>query len=448
MSHRPAAYHLPHATPTPSRHLVAPAVSASSGTSAADEVAARIAAGESTAAAQVVSALARHTPVLSSRSLSERCGGRLLLKAENLQRTGSFKLRGAVHKISRLTDATGVVAGSAGNHGQSLAYAARAQGIPCEVFMPREAPVAKVAAVEAFGGTVHLEGDSVDECVAAARARAQETGAGFVHPFDDPDIILGQSTLGLELLEDVPDLAQVVVPVGGGGLISGIAGVVKERRAGGNRVRIVGVQVDACAPFPESLKGSEPITATARATIADGIAIKRPGDITLPLVHRWVDDMVVVSEEEIADAMVWLLERSKLVVEGGGAAGVAALLAGKVAAEVGGTGSGATVIVLSGGNVDAGLLAAVAQRNETLKGRRMRLFTRISDRPGGLAALLTLIADAGGNVVHVDHVRDAVALHVRETGIEITLETRSAAHSDTIVAALEAAGYEVQRHDG
>jgi threonine dehydratase len=420
-------------------------MSASAPASAADEVAARIAAGESATAAAVVSTLARHTPVLSSRSLSERCGGRLLLKAENLQRTGSFKLRGAVHKISRLTDATGVVAGSAGNHGQSLAYAARAKGIPCEVFMPREAPVAKVAAVEAFGGIVHLQGDSVDECVAAARARAKETGAGFVHPFDDPDVILGQSTLGLELLQDVPDLAQVVVPVGGGGLISGIAGVVKAR-PGGDRVRVVGVQVDACAPFPESLRGNAPVTFSARATIADGIAIKRPGDITLPLVRRWVDDMVVVSEEEIADAMVWLLERSKLVVEGGGAAGVAALLAGRVA---GGTPSGgATVIVLSGGNVDAGLLAAVAQRNETLMGRRIRLFTRISDRPGGLAALLTLIAEAGGNVVHADHVREAVPLHVRETGVEIALETRGPKHSDEIVAAIEAAGYEVHRLEG
>ena len=416
-------------------------MSASAPGSAADQVAARIAAGESAAAARVVSTLARHTPVLTSHSLSERCGGRLLLKAENLQRTGSFKLRGAVHKLSRLSDASGVVAGSAGNHGQSLAYAARAQGIPCEVFMPREAPVAKVAAVEAFGGIVHLEGDSVDACVTAARARAQESGAAFVHPFDDPDIILGQSTLGLELLEDVPDIEQVVVPVGGGGLISGIAGVVKSRRAGGDRVKVVGVQVDACAPFPESMKGNAPITATARATIADGIAIKRPGDITLPLVNRWVDDMVVVSEEDIADAMVWLLERSKLVVEGGGAVGVAAVLSGKVVPAP----RGATVIVLSGGNVDPGLLAMVAQRNETLKGRRMRLFTRISDRPGGLAALLTLIADSGGNVVHADHVRDAVALHVRETGIEITLETRSAAHGDAIIAALEDAEYDVRR---
>jgi threonine dehydratase len=419
-------------------------LSASAPGSIADDVAARIAAGESAAAARVVSTLARHTPVLTSRSLSERCGGRLLLKAENLQRTGSFKLRGAVYKISRLTDAPGVVAGSAGNHGQSLAYAARAQGIPCEVFMPREAPVAKVAAVEAFGGIVHLEGESVDACVAAARARAQQTGAGFVHPFDDPDIILGQSTLGLELLEDVPDLEQVVVPVGGGGLISGIAGVVKASRAGGRRVRVIGVQVDACAPFPESLKGDAPVTATARATIADGIAIKRPGEITLSLVRRWVDDMVVVSEEDIADAMVWLLERSKLVVEGGGAAGAAAVLSGKV--RVDGTRSrGATVIVLSGGNVDAGLLAAVAQRNETLMGRRIRLFTRISDRPGGLAGLLTLIAQAGGNVVHADHVRDAVPLHVRETGVEITLETRNPQHSDAILAALRDAGYAARR---
>jgi threonine dehydratase len=409
------------------------------GTAQADLVARRIAA-----------ALARHTPLLSSRSLSERCGGQVVLKAENLQRTGSFKLRGAVHKLSRLEGADGpyppaVVAGSAGNHGQSLAYAARARGIPCEVFMPREAPVAKVAAVEAFGGTVHLVGDSVDDCVAAARARAAQTGAAFVHPFDDPDVILGQATLGLELLEDVPDLGTVVVPVGGGGLISGIAGVIKTARAGGDRVRVVGVQVDACAPFPESLRSSAPITFAARATIADGIAVKRPGDITLPLVQRWVDELVVVTEEEIADAMVWLLERSKLVVEGGGAAGVAALMAGKVAGGI--PSAGSTVIVLSGGNVDAGLLAAVAQRGETTAGRRLRVFTRISDRPGGLAALLTLIAEAGGNVVHADHVREAVPLHVRETGVEIALETRGPQHGDAIVAALREAGYDVRRLD-
>ena len=409
------------------------------------EVADRIAAGAAGDARRIVQTVARHTPLLSSRSLSDRCGGRVVLKAENLQRTGSFKLRGAVHKIARLKEAAaatgtgvpGVVAGSAGNHGQSLAYAARAQAIPCEVFMPTEAPVAKVAAVEAFGGNVHLGGDSVDACVAAALDRAAETGAGFVHPFDDPDVILGQATLGLELLEDVEDLEAVIVPVGGGGLISGVAGVVKAARP---QTRIIGVQVDACAPFPESLRGTEPITFHSRATIADGIAIKRPGQITLPLVRRWVDDMVVVTEEEIARAMVWLLERSKLVVEGGGAAGVAAVIAGRVAPAK----SGSTVIVLSGGNVDPGLLAGIAQWNETLAGRRIRLFTRISDRPGGLATLLTLIAEAGGNVVHADHVREAVPLHVRETGVEIALETRGPKHGEAIITALTDAGYDVR----
>jgi threonine dehydratase len=406
----------------------------------ADDVARRIATGDAQAARKVVSEVARHTPLLTTRSLSERCGGQIVLKAESLQRTGSFKLRGAVHKISRLGGVAGVVAGSAGNHGQSLAYAARAKGIPCEVFMPDEAPVAKVAAVQAFGGTVNLGGDSVDACVAAARSRAAEAGYGFVHPFDDADVILGQATLGLELLEDVPDLTQVVVPVGGGGLISGIAGVVKGARPS---ARVIGVQVDACASFPDSIIASAPVTFKSRATIADGIAIKRPGELTLPLVQRWVDELVVVAEDDVADAMVWLLERSKLVVEGGGAVGVAALLSGRVTPAP----AGRTVIVLSGGNVDAGLLAAIAQRNETLAGRRLRLFTTISDRPGGLAALLTEIARAGGNVVHADHVREAVPLHVRETGVEIALETRGAEHSRAIVAALEAAGYKVRRLD-
>jgi threonine dehydratase len=406
----------------------------------ADVVARRIAAGDARAAREVVAAVARHTPLLTTRSLSERCGGQIVLKAESLQRTGSFKLRGAVHKISRLGSVSGVVAGSAGNHGQSLAYAARARGIPCEVFMPNEAPVAKAAAVQAFGGIVNIGGDSVDACVAAARARAAETGAGFVHPFDDADVILGQATLGLELLEDVPDLAAVIVPVGGGGLISGIAGVVRAARPS---ARVIGVQVDACAAFPESIASGSPVTFASRATIADGIAIKRPGELTLPLVQRWVDELVVVGEDDVADAMVWLLERSKLVVEGGGAVGVAALLSGRLTPAA----KGRTVIVLSGGNVDAGLLAAIAHRHETLAGRRLRLFTTISDRPGGLAALLTEIARVGGNVVHADHVREAVPLHVRETGVEIALETRGSDHSDAIIAALETAGYAVRRLD-
>ena len=409
------------------------------GASSADEVAARIEAGEAQRARGVVSVLARHTPMLSSHSLAERCGrGDVLLKAENLQRTGSFKLRGALHKISRLDEATGVVAGSAGNHGQSLAYAARSAGLPCDVFMPEQAAVAKAAAVEAFGGVVHRGGASVDECVAAAKERAVETGAAFVHPFDDPDVILGQATLGLELLQDVPDMSELVVPVGGGGLISGVAGAVKTARP---EVRVIGVQVEACAPYPASLEAHVPVPFDATPTIADGIAIKRPGEITLPLVERWVDEMMVVAEDDVAEAMVWLLERSKLVVEGGGAVGVAALMAGLLTPAERGT----TVIVLSGGNVDAGLLATLAQRHETTAGRRLRLFTRIPDMPGGLVGLLSLIATAGGNVVHADHVREAVPLHVRETGVEIALETRGAEHGDEIVRVLEHAGYEVRR---
>ena len=393
------------------------------------------------AARERISDYTRHTPVLTSRSLGEQCGGTVLLKAENLQRTGSFKLRGALNRLSEAGAEGGVVAGSAGNHAQSLAYAARVRGVPCEVFMPVDAAVAKVAAVRGFGGTVHLGGESVDECVERARERASETGALFVHPFDDPEVIAGQGTIGLELLEDVRELAAVVVPVGGGGLIGGVASTLKELRP---EVRVIGVQAEACAAYPESLRAGRSVEARASATIADGIAIKRPGELTLPLVERCVDDMVVVRDDDVAEAMVLLLERAKLVVEGAGAVGVAALLAGAVRPAP----RGATVVVLSGGNVDPGLLAAVARRHETAVGRRLRLFTRISDRPGGLAALLLRVAEAGGNLVTVDHVRDAVPLSVRQTGVELVLETRGADHAQQIVAALEAAGYEVERPRG
>ena len=405
-----------------------------------EEVLERLAGDDVRAAREAISDIARQTPVLTSRSLGEACGGRLLLKAENLQRTGSFKLRGALHKIARLgADAErGVVAGSAGNHAQSLAYAARARGLTCEVYMPDEAAVAKVAAVEGFGGTVHLGGESVDDCVGYARERAEETGAAFVHPFDDADVILGQATLGLELLEDVPDLAKVVIPVGGGGLLSGVAGAIKAARP---EVQVVGVQARACSPFAAALAG-QPAPPTA-ATIADGIAIKRPGAITLPLVQHLLDDMCTVGDEDVAEAIVRLLERAKLVVEGAGAVGVAALLAGAVRPAH----SGATVVVLSGGNIDAGLLATVARRHETAAGRRMRVFTRISDRPGGLAGLLTLVAHSGGNLVSVDHVREGVELSVRETGVELTLETRGARHAEAILQALKDAGYGVESLD-
>jgi threonine dehydratase len=385
--------------------------------------------------------LVRHTPVLTSRSLSDECGGTVLLKAENLQRTGSFKLRGALAKVDRIDPGAGVVAGSAGNHAQSLAYAARARGMACEVFMPAEASLSKAAAVRGFGGAVRIGGASVDACVARARERAEETGAVFVHPFDDPEIIAGQGTLGLELLEDVPDLAMVVVPVGGGGLISGIAGVVKAARPD---VRVIGVQAAACSAYPASLAGGAPVEVAAGPKIADGIAIKRPGGLTLPLVADWVDGFVTVAEDDVAEAIVLLLERAKLVVEGAGAVGIAALRTGAIvpAAE------GATVVVLSGGNIDAGILAGVARRHETNEGRRMRLFTRVDDRPGGLARLLVRVAEAGGNLVTVNHLREAVPLHVRETGVDLVMETRGEEHARAIVASLEGAGYEVERFDG
>ena len=408
-------------------------------TDASELVAARLASGAAEVARRAVGDIVRHTPVVTSRSLGEACGGRIVLKAENLQRTGSFKLRGALHKIARLGPraASGVVAGSAGNHAQSLAYAARARGIACEVFMPEEAAVAKVEAVRGFGGTVVTGGDSVDVCVERARERAAETGAAFVHPFDDPDVILGQATLGLELLEDVPDLATLVVPVGGGGLISGVAGVVKAARPD---VEVIGVQVQACAPFAASRAAGRPIAAQGAPTIADGIAIKRPGGVTLPLVSRWVDDLRVVDEDAVADALVLLVARAKLVVEGAGAVGVAALRAGVVRPAE----AGATVVLLSGGNIDPGLLAGLLRRHETAEGRRLRLFTRVSDRPGGLAGLLAHVAAAGGNLMEVEHVREAVSLHVRETGVQLTLETRGAEHARAIVETLTGAGYEVE----
>jgi threonine dehydratase len=405
----------------------------------ADDVARALAAGAAQAARLVVSERARETPILTSGTLSERCGGRVVLKAENLQRTGSFKLRGALAKVAALDEgATWVVCGSAGNHAQALAYAARGRGVGCEVFMPAEAPVAKVAAVQGYGGLVTLAGDSVDDCVAAAQARAIETGAVFVHPFDDLQVIAGQATLGLELLDQVPDLAKVIVPVGGGGLISGLAGVIKLARPD---VEVVGVQIEACAPFPAALSAGAPLAVNPVSTIADGIAVKRPGRLTLPLVERWVDDVVVVTEEDTAEAMVLLMERAKLVVEGAGAVGVAALTAGLTRPAA----SGATVVVLSGGNVDAGLLALLARRHETAVGRRLRVFTVVADRPGALAALLATIAQAGANLLAVEHVREAVDLQVRQTGIELTLETRGADHAEAILAAMAAAGYPAER---
>jgi threonine dehydratase len=381
----------------------------------------------------------RHTPVLASATLSERCGGSVVLKAESLQRTGAFKIRGALAKLATLGEecASGVVCGSAGNHAQALAAAAQARGVPCEVFMPADASIAKAEGAAALGATVRLAGSAVEECMDAARERAREAGLTFVHPFDDPDVVAGQGTVGLELLEDVPDLAKVVVPVGGGGLASGVAVAVKSARP---EVEVVGVQVEAFAPFPESLRRGEAVTVEPALTIADGIAVKRPGELTLALMSEWIDDVVTAGEDDVAEAMVLLMEKAKLVVEGAGAVGVAALLRGQVTAAP----AGATAVILSGGNVDAGLLANVARRHETEAGRRLVLLTRLPDRPGSLARLLATVGDAGANLVDVEHVREGLELHVRESGVQLILETRGQDHAAQVMRAVSDAGYETR----
>jgi threonine dehydratase len=386
-------------------------------------------------ARDVVADVARLTQIIESRFLSRTAGGSIALKAENLQRTGSFKLRGALNKIATLEAGTrGVVTGSAGNHGQSLAYAARARGLEATIFMPERAALGKIAAAKEFGAEIVLEGGSVDHSIDVAREHAEQQGMAFVHPFDDAAVIAGQGTVGLEILDEVPDLARVVIPVGGGGLAAGIATAIKRSREG---VEVIGVQAEACAAVPGSLAEGKPVEVEAGSTLADGIAVKRPGEITLPLLESLVDEIVVVGENAIAEAIVLLLERTKLVVEGAGAVGVAALLSGAVEPAE----SGTTVVVLSGGNIDPGVLADVTRRHETSKGRRLRLFIIISDEPGSLATLLTCLAEGGANLIDVAHVREGVGLSVRETGVELVMETRGPDHATRLLALIEESGY-------
>jgi threonine dehydratase len=363
------------------------------------------------------------TPVYASESLARRTGRPTWLKAENLQRTGSFKIRGAVNKIAGLTDverAAGVVAASAGNHGQAVARAARELGISATIYMPQDAPMAKVDATRSYGGETVLAGAGFDEALAEALTQAEETGATFVHAFEDGAVIAGQGTIGLELAADLPEAETFIVPVGGGGLAAGIAIGLRAIRPG---VRLVGVQAG---------KG-------AGGTIADGIAVKHPGELTMSILENLLDDIVHVEDEEIADAITLLLERAKLVVEGAGAASVAALLNGKVG------GSGGVCAVLSGGNIDPTMLISVMRHGLTHAGRYLIVRTRIPDRPGSLAELLELVAAERGNVLSVDHQREGMAIHVAETGIELTIVTRDEQHCLQVCAALTERGYSLER---
>jgi threonine dehydratase len=373
----------------------------------------------------------RVTPVYRSEAFSRRVGREVFLKAENLQRTGAFKIRGALNRIATLSDVereAGVVAASAGNHGQAVARAAREAGIAASVFMPAETPMAKVEATRNYGARVELVGADFEEALAAAREYAATSGATFIHAFEDLEVIAGQGTIGLELAEQLPEVETVVVPVGGGGLASGIALALRGSRPG---VRIVGVQAAACAPYAGGT--------TFGYTIAEGIAVKKPSELTGKLLHDLLDGIVTVTDEEISEAIVLLVERAKLVVEGAGASSVAALLAGRV------EGTGPAVAILSGGNIDPTLLIQVMRHGLTLAGRYLVVRTRLPDRPGELIKLLSLFAEEHGNVVSIEHHREGMDVPVTETEVEATLLMRDQEHCGALLDAMRSQGYVVER---
>lgn len=395
-------------------------------------------------AARTIRGFARETPVLSAGEISRRAGVAVTLKAENLQRTGSFKVRGAHNRISCLTDdelLRGVVAASAGNHAQAVAVAARARETRAVLFMPDDAPIAKIEAVRSLEGEVRLVPGGFDGALAAAREAVEDEGATLIHAFDDPVVLAGQGTIGLEIAAAAPRTRLVVVAVGGGALAAGIAIAVKHRIPG---CRVVGVQSDQCAPYKQAAEvhvGERKVQ-----TICDGIAIKRPGELTRPLVAAHVDQVVTVSDDDVAQAMVLLLERSKLVVEGAGAASVAAILAGKIDPPA----KGEICAVLSGGNVDVARLVECIRLGETAARRRLVISTVVPDRPGALALLVGTVAEQGANVLDVVHLREGVDLHVRETGIRLVLQTDGPEHGQEVLAAVKAQGFTVseERADG
>jgi threonine dehydratase len=389
------------------------------------------------AARAAAAGLVRVTPLEASRLLSAALGGPVWFKCENLQRAGSFKIRGAFRRISRLSDkerARGVVAASAGNHAQGVALAARELDTRATVFMPVGAALPKIAATRGYGAEVILEGTSVDESLVAATAFAERDGAVLIHPFDHPDVIAGQGTLGLEILDQCPGVRTIVTGIGGGGLISGVAAAVK---AVDPNIRIVGVQAEGASSVLPSLRAGSPQRLPDCQTIADGIAVGRLGDLTFEHIRTLVDEVVTVTDEEITRAMVLLLERGKLLVEAAGAVGVAALLAGTITVPT------PAVVVLSGGNVDPLLLVRVIEQGLVAGGRYLRFAVRCPDRPGQLAALLDLIGRQGANVGDVVHRRHDARLNLGEVDVDLSIETRGPTHSEALITALRDAGYEV-----
>lgn len=381
-----------------------------------------------------VAGVIRATPVEASGALSRVAGRTVLLKPEFRQRTGSFKIRGAYNLISRLAPGEPVVAASAGNHAQGVALAASLTSRPAVIFMPTGAALPKVEATRGYGAEVRFVGHSVDDAIAAARAFAEESGATFVPPFDDPRIIAGQGTIGLELAEEAPEAETVVVPIGGGGLISGIAAALRFTRPG---VRVVGVEAEGAASMVASLEAGRCVALDAVHTMADGIALKQPCDLTLTHVRAFVDEVVTVTEEEISRALLLLLERSKAVVEPAGAVALAAVLAGRI------PGTGPVAVVLSGGNVDPLLLIKLIEHGLSAAGRYVVVRVVVEDRPGSLAALTETLAEHELNILAVEHHRAGLDLRLDEVEVVVTLETRDPAHRDEVVGWLESRGYGV-----
>lgn len=380
------------------------------------------------------------SPAPQSETLSRATGNALCLKLENLQATGSFKERGALNRILTMSAeerAHGLITASAGNHGQAVAYHAARRGIRAQICMPVFTPIVKVSAVTGFGGEVVLHGENFDEALQEALRRAQSQGFTFVHAFDDDAVIAGQGTVGLELLDQVPDLDAVVVPVGGGGLIAGVACAIKETKPG---VRVIGVQTAALPSMRAALAEHHPVLLPPASTVADGIAVRQAGERTLPLCEKYVDEILTVDDEEIAMAILWLLEKEKTLAEGAGAAGMAAMLRHKT-----GLRDKKVAVILSGGNIDVTMLARIIERGLVKDGRMVRLRITLPDHPGGLEKLAGLIGAERANIVQVTHDRAYFGVHLGETIIDITIETRGPQHVDHLLSKLTAAGYPFER---
>jgi threonine dehydratase len=396
-----------------------------------------VSAADVRAAGELLADVIRLTPLEPNRALSERIGGEVFLKCENLQRAGSFKIRGAYTRIARLTEqerARGVVAASAGNHAQGVALAAQLLGIRSRVYMPFGAPLPKIQATRGYGATVEFAGQTVDESLQAAQDWAHQSGAVFIHPFDHPDIVAGQGTVGLEILRQCPQVRTVLVGTGGGGLLAGIATAVRRARP---EVAVIGVQADGAAAWPASLAAGRPVALASMSTMADGIAVGRPGEVPFGIVQELVDGVVTVSEELISRALLLMLERAKLVVEPAGVVSVAALLDPDLAAGF----APPVVAVLSGGNVDPLLMLRVIQHGMAAAGRYLALRLRIPDRPGSLAALLGVLATTRANVLEVEHVRTSPKLSVSEVELALRLETQGRDHCAEVLSVLRGAGY-------